>query len=94
MSERVVPTEPGFWWAKYKGCETVVTEVFHYGLNPEEILIAFHPDRRRGWSRMESDSFEWIAPAEPPEAVAKLRKELADVTAERDRLRATARPWV
>lgn len=66
---RVMPTEPGWWWAKYKGGDIVAVEVFRYGGRPSEILIAFHPDRRLGWVRMDSISFEWIAPVPSREAV-------------------------
>lgn len=72
MSERVLPTEPGFWWYRWKKIGPVVGYVDWFGQ-----LCLYD---RKNQTPVSDCEFEWLEPVAPLGTAARLAAAEADVS--------------
>lgn len=62
MSERVIPREPGWWWAQWGGCEPRPTNVW---LGSSGLMADDQTFDEYVWRVTESE-WTWLEPIQPP----------------------------
>lgn len=72
MADRIMPTEPGWWWREEHGRRECVRVQWH-ALYPGEV-VWFRDGRSQGFSVRPEDG--WLAPVATPEEVDALRRNL------------------
>jgi len=92
MSERVVPTEPGWWWVVYDGaaCDETVVEVF----DDECGGLRFRGPLVEGEPLVTARLWVWLEPVAPLGTAARLAEVEAEIAALKQRIAASPVAWV
>lgn len=68
MSERAVPTKPGFWWCSFCGNKAVREVYVEESESPDDTFLAVLDDAGEPWGVF-SKEIQWIAPVPSSESV-------------------------